>query len=139
MKRKRRLRGHGRGSAPPYRGVDEDEKRRRDYQAALMVLSLLLLVTGGLTIIGAIQAAASARRFSGSAIHSAADLRGSARGQAVILGGSIDRRTAASAWGLATYECERLEVIARRAFRIGATGPDQWIRCGARAERRLTW
>jgi hypothetical protein len=33
-----------------------------------MVLSILLLVAGALTLIGAIQAAASVRRFSSSAI-----------------------------------------------------------------------
>jgi hypothetical protein len=109
LKRKRPLRRHGRGSASPYREVDLEDKRHRDYQAVSMVLSLLLLATGGLTLLGAMQTAANVQRFSRSAILSASALRGSARGQAVMLKGLIDQQTPNSAWGLAIYDCERWE------------------------------
>jgi hypothetical protein len=93
-----------------------------------MFLSLLLLATGGLTLLVAKQTQTVVRRFSSPAIQSASALQGAAHGQAVILRGRIDPQTSVSDWGLAIYDREHRDAP-----------PPLWGRFGGHQSPARTW
>ena len=129
MRPKRRSRRHSKGSNPPYREVDREGDGRREKQVILMSVSLVLLTLGGLSLLMANQTASVVRRFSNRAIQSASDLRGAARGRAVVLRGQIDQQTLASYWGLALYYCEQFDAPPQTNRFGGRSLSPRWVRC----------
>lgn len=130
MKRKRRDRRHRDDSDLPVGEVDQEDAKRRDVEFVAAFFTLLLLTTGGLLVLSAIQAAENTRRLSNSAIRSASALRGAVRGQPVVLSGRIDPRTPVSAWDLAIYYGERWEQTIWPGRFGTSAGPSKWFRYG---------